>query len=43
MFGSMAFAVDSVGLGADLEPPSWLPLKSWTFSGGDYSIAVTGS
>jgi roadblock/LC7 domain-containing protein len=42
MLSSMAFAVDSVGLGGDLEAPSWLPLKSWTFSGGDYSIAVNG-
>jgi amino acid transporter/roadblock/LC7 domain-containing protein len=42
MLSSMAFAVDSVGLGGDLESPSWLPLKSWTFSGGDYSIAVNG-
>jgi roadblock/LC7 domain-containing protein len=42
MFSSMAFAVDSVSFEGAFESSSWLPLKSWTFSGGDYSIAVNG-
>jgi roadblock/LC7 domain-containing protein len=42
MLSSMAFAVDSVRFREISESSSWLPLKSWTFSGGDYSIAVTG-
>jgi roadblock/LC7 domain-containing protein len=42
MFSSMAFAVDSVHLEGAFESSGWLPLKSWTFSGGDYSIAVNG-
>jgi roadblock/LC7 domain-containing protein len=42
MLSSMAFAVDSIRAGGTFESSSWLPLKSWTFSGGDYSIAVTG-
>jgi roadblock/LC7 domain-containing protein len=42
MFNAMAFAVDSVRSGATFDKSSWLPLKGWTFSGGDYSIAVDG-
>jgi roadblock/LC7 domain-containing protein len=46
MFNSMAFAVDSirgVRVGGTFDTSSWLPLKSWTFSGGNYSIAVDGN
>jgi len=40
MFNAMALTVDSVRPGGTFNTSSWLPLKSWTFSGGDYSIAV---
>ena len=43
MFSSMAFAVDSVRLEGTFDSSSWLPLKGWTFSGGDYTIAVGGN
>jgi roadblock/LC7 domain-containing protein len=43
MFNSMAFAVDSVRVGGPFDTSSWLPLRGWTFSGGDYSIAVDGN
>ena len=42
MLSSMAFAVDSVRLAGVYATPGWLPLKGWTFSGGDYTIAVEG-
>jgi roadblock/LC7 domain-containing protein len=42
MVSSMAFAVDSVHGQGGFDTSSWLPLKGWTFSGGDYSIAVDG-
>ena len=42
MLSSMAFAVDCVRPGGIYETPGWLPLKSWTYSGGDYTIAVEG-
>ena len=41
MFSSMAFAMDEVNR-TGFDQTSWLPQKSWTFSGGDYSIAVYG-
>lgn len=41
MFGSMAFAMDEVNR-TDFDQTSWLPQKGWTFSGGDYAIAVHG-
>jgi len=31
-----------VANGDEYETPGWLPLKSWTYSGGDYTIAVEG-
>ena len=43
MFSSMAFAVDSVRLEGSFDSSSWLPLKGWTFSGGDYTIVVDGN
>ena len=43
LFSSMAFAVDSVSFEASFDSSSWLPLKGWTFSGGDYTIAVDGN
>jgi roadblock/LC7 domain-containing protein len=39
MFGSMAHAVDLVEQGG-FNQTSWLPVRSWTYSGGDYVIAV---
>jgi len=42
MFGSMAYAVDTLNQG-DFNRSSWLPVRSWTYSGGDYVIAVHGN
>jgi roadblock/LC7 domain-containing protein len=39
MFGSMAYAVDRVSR-TGFDNSSWLPVRSWTYSGGDYSILV---
>jgi roadblock/LC7 domain-containing protein len=41
MFGSTAYAVDTVSQGG-FNQSSWLPVRSWTYSGGDYVIAVYG-
>jgi roadblock/LC7 domain-containing protein len=41
MFGSMAYAVDTLDQGG-FNQTSWLPVRSWSFSGGDYAIAVHG-
>jgi roadblock/LC7 domain-containing protein len=41
MFGSMAYAVDTLNQ-SDFNQTSWLPVHSWTYSGGDYVIAVHG-
>ena len=41
MFGSMAYAVDTLTQ-SGFNQASWLPVHSWTYSGGDYVIAVTG-
>jgi roadblock/LC7 domain-containing protein len=41
MFGSMAYAVDTLTR-SDFNQTSWLPVHSWTYSGGDYVIAVVG-
>lgn len=41
MFGSMAWAGDTLtqsGFGQS----NWLPVRSWTYSGGDYAILVHG-
>ena len=41
MFGSMAYAVDTVNQ-SGFNQTSWLPVRSWACSGGDYVIAVHG-
>ena len=41
MFSSMALAMDRVS-GTGFDQTSWQPQKGWTFSGGDYSIALHG-
>ena len=41
MFRSMAYAVDLVDQ-SGFEQTSWLPVHTWTYSGGDYVIAVHG-
>jgi roadblock/LC7 domain-containing protein len=41
MFGSMAYAVDLVEQ-SGFDQTSWLPVRSWTYSGGDYVIVVHG-
>jgi roadblock/LC7 domain-containing protein len=42
MFGTMAYALDRIG-GTGFDTSSWLPVKSWAFSGGDYMMAVRGN
>jgi len=42
MFGSMAYAIDTM-IQSDWNETSWLPVGSWTYSGGDYTIIVEGS
>jgi roadblock/LC7 domain-containing protein len=39
MFGSMAYAVDTLNQ-SGVNQTSWLPVQGWTFSGGDFVIAV---
>ena len=41
MFGSMAYAVDLVDR-TGFDQSSWLPVHGWTYSGGDYVIAMHG-
>ena len=41
MFRSMAHAVDLVDQ-SGFDQTSWLPVHGWTYSGGDYVIAVHG-
>jgi roadblock/LC7 domain-containing protein len=41
MLRSMAYAVDAMGHGG-FDQTSWLPMRSWSYSGGDYAIAVYG-
>jgi roadblock/LC7 domain-containing protein len=41
MFGSMAYAVDTLNQNV-FNQASWLPVRSWTYAGGDYVIAVYG-
>jgi roadblock/LC7 domain-containing protein len=41
MFGSMAYAVDTLDQ-SGFDQTSWLPVRSWSYSGGDYVIAVHG-
>jgi len=42
MFGSMAYAVDTLNQGG-FDQSSWLPMRGWTYWGGDYAIAVHGN
>jgi roadblock/LC7 domain-containing protein len=37
----MAYVVDTLNQG-NFSQASWLPVQSWTFSGGDHLIAVHG-
>jgi roadblock/LC7 domain-containing protein len=39
MFSSMAYAVDTLNQ-SGFNQTHWLPVHSWTYSGGDYVIAV---
>jgi hypothetical protein len=41
LFGSLAYAVDVVK-GPGYIETSWLPGRSWIYSGGDYVISVYG-
>lgn len=42
MFSSMAFALDRVGR-TGFDDSSWLPVKGWAFTGGDYMMAIRGN
>lgn len=41
MFSSMAYAID-IMIQSGFNETSWLPARSWTYSGGDYTITVHG-
>jgi len=41
MLSSMAHAIDAMNQ-TGFDQTSWLPLKSWSYSGGDYAIGVRG-
>jgi roadblock/LC7 domain-containing protein len=41
MLGSMAYAVDVVDQ-SGFDETSWLPVRSWTYTGGNYVIVVYG-
>jgi roadblock/LC7 domain-containing protein len=41
MFGSMAYAVDLMEQ-SGFNETSWLPMRSWTYTGGNYAIVVYG-
>jgi roadblock/LC7 domain-containing protein len=41
MLSSMAHAIDAMSQGG-FDQTSWLPMKSWSYSGGDYAIGVLG-
>jgi roadblock/LC7 domain-containing protein len=41
MFSSMAYAVDTLEQDG-FDQASWLPVRTWTYSGGDHVIAVHG-
>ena len=41
LFGSMAYAVDTLAQ-SGFGQASWLPVRTWTYSGGDDAIAVHG-
>jgi roadblock/LC7 domain-containing protein len=41
MFSSMAYAIDSM-IQSGYNETGWLPVRSWTYSSGDYAISVHG-
>ena len=41
MLGAMAYALDTLNQ-SGFNQTSWLPVRSWTYSGGDYVIVVYG-
>ncbi len=41
MLGSMAYAIDTVTR-TGFDQTSWLPVKGWVYTGGDYTIAMRG-
>jgi roadblock/LC7 domain-containing protein len=41
LFGSLAYAVDSLTR-TGFDQSSWLPVKGWAYTGGEYSILVRG-
>ncbi len=41
MFGSMAYAIDGFSR-TGFDQSSWLPVRGWAYTGGDYTIVVRG-
>ena len=41
LLSSMAYAIN-VARATGFDQTSWLPMKSWAYTGGDYTIAVRG-
>jgi roadblock/LC7 domain-containing protein len=41
MLGSMANAIDCANR-SGFDQSSWLPVKGWSYTGGDYAIVVRG-
>jgi roadblock/LC7 domain-containing protein len=42
MLGSMANAIDCANR-SGFDQSSWLPVKGWSYTGGDYAIVVRGT
>lgn len=42
MFTAMSAALDQLTHSSSFDTTSWLPMSGWSYSGGDYSIAVHG-
>jgi len=42
MFGSVAYVIDCAGR-TGFDQASWLPVRGWAYTGGDYAIVVRGT
>ena len=42
MLTAMAFAADQLYHSSGWDTTTWLPMSSWTYTGGDYTVAVYG-
>ena len=43
MFTAMATAIDQRSHTGAFDTTSWLPMRTWVYSGGDYAIVVHGA